>query len=556
MDTETIKQTIKFNASLEVMTFDEASFLSNTVFGKLSQQRKDGKFCDAVLTINEKDFSAHKCVLAASSAYFENALTESHDGSDKQRIKVYSNSTEHLIQVLDYIYTGQIAIDTNNFAEVVDLAVRFSLTKLQDHCTNYLIKNINDKTCFHIHDLAKQHGLSSLMKIVDGFVFANIIKLIDSDSILEVGLSSLEMLIGRSVPLLELQRLTVITKWIEHKRAVRKNSLPVLLKIIHWSVLPTHDLDDFIKNSAIVLEDDWMHFHVLLSLNNADLLPENCKEKFSSLKETFAKPLLVTTAAPETDDQTNAVPENVRDDDLSDGGTVSYPIQNEVQEPAPSRKRESVRLAMKLKKVQDSQLETSSNMKRGEKSKKSKRSKVKEANKENLTDDLNTTSKKGNKNKEAKKKKSDGILSVRVRKPRGGPHKYEKATCTECSFKTNSRIKLERHFKVAHKDLTKTFSCDICEFSCKWNRQFYDHLRDDHFPGPPFHCDKCGHSALSIQRLLLHRMDHLELRPHCCGICGARFKVRYVLDAHLRSHTGDYRVRFNKYHEQLKEWLY
>ena len=549
MDTETIKQTIKFNASLEVMTFDEASFLSNTVFGKLSQQRKDGKFCDAVLTINEKDFSAHKCVLAANSAYFENALSESHDGSVKQRIKVYSNSTEHLIQVLDYIYTGQIAIDTNNFAEVVDLAVRFSLTKLQDHCTKYLIKNINDKTCFHIHDLAKQHGLSSLMKIVDGFVFANILKLIDSDSILEVGLSSLEMLIGRSVPLLELQRLTVITKWIEHKRAMRKNSLPILLKIVHWSELPANELSDFIENSPIVLEDDWMHFHVLLSLNNADLLPENCKEKFSSLREMFAKPI-VTSVAAETDDQTNAEPENPRDDDLSDGGTVSYPTQNEI--PVPSRKRESIRLAMKLKKVQDSQLGTSSNLKQGGKSERPKSSRVKEANKENLTDGLNTTSGKVTKNKEAKKKKSDRIFSVKVRKPRGGQQKYEKATCSECSFKTNSHIKLERHFKVAHKDLTKTFSCDICEFSCKWNRQFYDHLRDDHFPGPPFHCDKCGHSALSIQRLLLHRMDHLELRPHCCSICGARFKVRYVLDAHLRSHTGDCCVHYKNITSPIK----
>lgn len=113
--------------------------------------------------------------------------------------------------------------------------------------------------------------------------------------------------------------------------------------------------------------------------------------------------------------------------------------------------------------------------------------------------------------------------------------------CHHCSYVGYGASRLQQHMSHAHaKDVT--FTCALCEFTCKWNREYYAHMKE-HFGNadgqPPFRCDSCTYKCERIQLLLLHRMKHTDERPFRCGACDYRCRQKTNLVAHMRSHTGE-----------------
>ncbi|ESO05061.1 hypothetical protein HELRODRAFT_191577 [Helobdella robusta] len=545
MDTETILQAIREHATTEVMEFDELIPASGSLLKKLSQQRSDYKYCDVTLTVNKTLINVHQCVMAAASSYFDqmfinlkenldsdnNNKTSKNNNGPTNDLEISARNPDAFMMMIDYVYSGQIKITSENIADIIDLATQFSISKLQDLCSRYLKQNINDKTCFYIHHLAKQHNLSSLLNMIDSYVFVNINRLVQSGLYLDITLPMLEIYLGRSVPLTEIQRLDAIFQWIEHKFNVRKDCLPILLKLIHWSAVDDDVINKLLLQKEYLMNNEWMCFHLLQSLNNSDKLFLSLKEKFSQLRDVFLKindtvPKVVSTSNDAT--RPDHADENNFDDASDDNDSDGVPVVNaaDVEKSSSAVRRESARIALRV----NSDIQCIN-----QKSKSLKRKNV-IASSSDEDEGNNDLSRRIKKSKFVKNKENTLQLS---KKTRSKYQKRKKITCTECPFIAYKPEKMNRHISVAHKDSKKTYTCDLCQFKCKWNRQFYNHLRSRHFKGPPYHCDKCGYKSGSIQSLLLHRIDHLDKRPHVCDLCGASFKVKSVLDAHAKTHSGE-----------------
>lgn len=109
--------------------------------------------------------------------------------------------------------------------------------------------------------------------------------------------------------------------------------------------------------------------------------------------------------------------------------------------------------------------------------------------------------------------------------------------CPNCSYIAHSSVRLEQHVSRIHaKDVT--YKCKVCDFTCKWNREYYIHMKS-HFEGPPFRCEACEYTCDRIQFLLSHRMRHTDERPYKCDECDHRCRTKANLDCHMRSHTGE-----------------
>ncbi|XP_064486514.1 zinc finger protein 415-like isoform X2 [Ornithodoros turicata] len=117
----------------------------------------------------------------------------------------------------------------------------------------------------------------------------------------------------------------------------------------------------------------------------------------------------------------------------------------------------------------------------------------------------------------------------------------EGVKCPHCSYVGYGATRLEQHVARAHaKDIT--YKCGLCGFTCKWNREYYTHMKN-HLGGsggvPPYRCDVCSYKCDRIQLVLLHRMKHTDEKPYSCGTCDYRCRQRTNLVAHMRSHTGE-----------------
>ncbi|KAG8232870.1 hypothetical protein J437_LFUL012486 [Ladona fulva] len=123
----------------------------------------------------------------------------------------------------------------------------------------------------------------------------------------------------------------------------------------------------------------------------------------------------------------------------------------------------------------------------------------------------------------------------------------ERVKCQICGHVARDSRRLERHTTLAHSRAV-TYKCGMCGFTCRWNKEYFAHVKS-HFRGPPYQCDSLlllkVLSAMSdftcdrIHLILAHRVRHVEEKPFHCEECDYRCRSKASLAAHMRTHNPD-----------------
>ena len=79
---------------------------------RLDILRNNDSFCDVTIAVKDKEFKAHRAVLAAASPFFLTLLTSDMKESNEQLIKVeLEEATETVMEdALKYLYTGNVTV--------------------------------------------------------------------------------------------------------------------------------------------------------------------------------------------------------------------------------------------------------------------------------------------------------------------------------------------------------------------------------------------------------------------------------------------------------------
>ncbi|KAM6399509.1 LOW QUALITY PROTEIN: zinc finger and BTB domain-containing protein 8A-like [Rhynochetos jubatus] len=144
-------------------TGTEMSSHQSRLLQQLDQQRKADLFCDCSIHVGRTVFKAHRNVLSASSGYFKTLLLQGSKQTSQPTtatLEVFSAETFKVI--LDFMYSGKLALTGENVTPVMSAASYLQMTDILNICKTFV------KSSLDISVTEKDRYLSLLAQSTNG----------------------------------------------------------------------------------------------------------------------------------------------------------------------------------------------------------------------------------------------------------------------------------------------------------------------------------------------------------------------------------------------------
>lgn len=120
----------------------------------LNTLRRENQLCDAILVIGRHETPIHRAVVASSSTYllemFKKDKKEKKEGQTQNMYKLKDIDYESFQYLLDYIYTGRLAVPGPCVKAVYKAAVKLKIADAASICSQFLASNLSVANCLGI----------------------------------------------------------------------------------------------------------------------------------------------------------------------------------------------------------------------------------------------------------------------------------------------------------------------------------------------------------------------------------------------------------------------
>ncbi|XP_014071852.1 zinc finger and BTB domain-containing protein 7A isoform X2 [Salmo salar] len=111
---------------------------SADILGSLNKQRLSGLLCDVLLITQEREFTAHRSVLASCSSYFHKLFTSGPKASQQNVYTIDFVAAEALGALLDFAYTATLTVSHSSVGDILAAARLLEIPPVQEVCTHLL----------------------------------------------------------------------------------------------------------------------------------------------------------------------------------------------------------------------------------------------------------------------------------------------------------------------------------------------------------------------------------------------------------------------------------
>lgn len=111
---------------------------SADILGSLNKQRLSGLLCDVLLVTQDREFPAHRSILASCSSYFHKLFTSGAAADQQNMYNIDFVAAEALGALLDFAYTATLTVSHSSVAEILAAARLLEILPVQDICTHLL----------------------------------------------------------------------------------------------------------------------------------------------------------------------------------------------------------------------------------------------------------------------------------------------------------------------------------------------------------------------------------------------------------------------------------
>ena len=125
---------------------------------------------DVTLKVQNREFQAHKLILAARSPVFAAMFQHDMKEAALNRVDIVDIEPGIFQAVLRFIYTDQVDLTEGNAEDLLAAANRYNLDLLKWKCEKALFQHLKTKNCCRLLGLADLHGAINLKKAVIKFI--------------------------------------------------------------------------------------------------------------------------------------------------------------------------------------------------------------------------------------------------------------------------------------------------------------------------------------------------------------------------------------------------
>lgn len=157
-----------------------------------NEMRIAGEMTDVEIVVEDREFPAHKLILAGCSPYFRGMFRGGNfDESSSARIQIDPNGdlgikADAVEQLIIYVYTGHVEISHHNVIDLIRAADLLELTEVKHETLNVIAEHINLETYLDIREVSIVFNCPRLLETVDKFIRKNFSEFAKTGAFLEL----------------------------------------------------------------------------------------------------------------------------------------------------------------------------------------------------------------------------------------------------------------------------------------------------------------------------------------------------------------------------------
>ena len=258
---------------------------------RLDILRNNDSFCDVTIAVKDKEFKAHRAVLAAASPFFLALLTSDMKESNEQLIKVdLEEATESVVEdALKYLYTGNVTIIEERAHNLLATANYLLLPGLKTMVSDFLEDRVTTQNCVFNYYFADKYECVELKSKCCEVINSDFSVVMETGDFLNLDVKQVMEWVSSDDVIVNAEEdvFSGIVMWVSHNKSEREKHFPELL---HQVRLPfvSHDflLNELVNEELITENPEFCSNFVINAMKSvlnptdgeASWQPRKCQE--------------------------------------------------------------------------------------------------------------------------------------------------------------------------------------------------------------------------------------------------------------------------------------
>ena len=237
---------------------DQAAFCVELA-KRLNMLRRQDCLCDITLiTKDDKEFKAHRNILSAASPFFCKLLQSDMKENREGIVRFKEISGAVMEDVLEFIYTGTVAITQENCKDLIAAANCLLIPGLKNVSGRFLEREISKSNCISIFYFAEKYQCDELITNTRKFIHANFASVAEMEEFLNLEAEEVERWISSDEISVadEADVFKIVSKWIEQDKRERKASFQQLFRHVRLAFVSRDFLLDVVTNELVEEDSD------------------------------------------------------------------------------------------------------------------------------------------------------------------------------------------------------------------------------------------------------------------------------------------------------------